>query len=66
MSVDDLDGHIDIVLNGKSGTAMQAFAAQLNPAQIAAVITYERNAWGNNTNEMVQPKDINTMMMASQ
>jgi cytochrome c oxidase subunit 2 len=62
MSVGSMADHIDIVLNGKAGTAMQAFGLQLNPAEIAAVITYERNAWGNNMNEMVQPKEINTMM----
>ncbi len=42
-----VSGHIDIVLNGKSGTAMQAFKDQLSDEQIAAVVTYERNAWGN-------------------
>ena len=55
---DHLVSHIDIVVNGKKGTAMQAFAAQLSEAEIAAVITYERNAWGNNTGEMVTPKEI--------
>lgn len=50
--------HIDIVVQGKSGTAMQAFAKQLSPKQLAAVITYERNAWGNNTDDTVQPADI--------
>ena len=54
--------HIDMVLNGKTGTAMQAFAAQLNPAQLAAVITYERNAWGNNMGEIIQPREINEML----
>lgn len=39
--------HINIVLNGKHGTAMQAFADQLKDEDIAAIITYERNAWGN-------------------
>jgi cytochrome c oxidase subunit 2 len=39
--------HINIVLNGKTGTAMQAFKDQLSDEQIADVITYERNAWGN-------------------
>ena len=57
-----MDAHIDMVLNGKSGTAMQAFAAQLNSAQLAAVITYERNAWGNNMGEMVQPREINEIL----
>ena len=55
---DRLVDHIDIVVNGKKGSAMQAFANQLNEAELAAVITYERNAWGNNTGELVTPKQI--------
>jgi cytochrome c oxidase subunit 2 len=62
VSVGSMDDHIDIVLNGKAGTAMQAFGLQLNPAELAAVITYERNAWGNNMNDMVQPREVNTLM----
>lgn len=50
-------GNIDIVLNGKSGTAMQAFKDQLTDEQIAAVVTYERNAWGNK-GSVVQPGDV--------
>lgn len=50
--------HINIVLNGKSGTAMAAFGAQLGDADLAAVITYERNAWGNDTGDKLQPSDI--------
>lgn len=50
--------HIDIVMHGKTGTAMQAFDKQLSPQQLAAVITYERNAWGNNTGDTVQAADI--------
>ncbi|WP_348728080.1 cytochrome c oxidase subunit II [Rheinheimera texasensis] len=50
--------HIDIVLHGKTGTAMQAFAKQLSLQEIAAVITYERNAWDNNTGDLVQAADI--------
>ena len=49
--------HIDIVLNGKANTAMQAFGAQLNDADLAAVITYERNSWGNSAG-VVQPSDV--------
>ncbi|MDH5407507.1 MAG: cytochrome c oxidase subunit II [Gammaproteobacteria bacterium] len=51
-------GHIDIVVKGKAGTAMQAFGAQLNAADLAAVITYERNAFGNKTGDVVQPSQI--------
>lgn len=51
-------GHIDIVLNGKSGTAMQAFAGQLSDEDIAAVVTYQRNAFGNKTGDLVQPDAV--------
>ena len=55
-----------MVLHGKAGTAMQAFAVQLNPAQLAAVITYERNAWGNDMGDMVQPRKINELLSQGQ
>ncbi|WP_337879995.1 cytochrome c oxidase subunit II [Rheinheimera sp.] len=58
MALEDLPAHIDIVLHGKTGTAMQAFAKQLSLQEIAAVITYERNAWDNNTGDVVQAADI--------
>ena len=50
--------HIDIVLHGIAGTAMAAFGPQLNDVDIAAIITYERNSWGNAAGDVVQPKDI--------
>lgn len=53
-----IDGHLDIVLNGKPGTAMQAFAKQLNDADIAAVVTFQRNAFGNNKGDAVQPSQV--------
>lgn len=58
--------HINIVLNGKPGTAMQAFSNQLSASELAAVITYERNAWGNDTNDHVQPSDIVAAMGAQE
>ncbi|WP_263081401.1 cytochrome c oxidase subunit II [Endozoicomonas sp. Mp262] len=57
-SKDMIGAHVAIVMNGKKGSAMQAFAGQLSEVDLAAVITYERNAWGNNTGEMVTPKQI--------
>ena len=51
-------GHIHIVMNGKTGTAMQAFGQQLSDVDIAAVITYERNAFGNGMGDVIQPSDI--------
>jgi cytochrome c oxidase subunit 2 len=50
--------HIERVLNGKPGTAMAAFGKQLSDVQIAAVITYERNSWGNKTGEAIQPAEV--------
>jgi cytochrome c oxidase subunit 2 len=58
VSVGPIEQHIDIVVNGVKGTAMQAFGAQLSEVDIAAVVTYERNAWGNNMGDMTQPIDI--------
>lgn len=58
----DQPKHIDILINGVTGTAMQAYAKQLTMSEIAAVVTYERNAWGNNTGDLVQAKDINSAM----
>lgn len=54
----DAAAHIHIVLFGKAGTAMQAFGKQLSAKELAAVITYERNAWGNAKGDMVQPADV--------
>ena len=54
----DLPKHLDIVVNGVAGTAMQAFGSQLNAAELAAVITYERNAFGNDTGDLVQPIEV--------
>jgi cytochrome c oxidase subunit 2 len=49
---------LSIVLHGKPGTTMQAFGAQMNDADIAAVITYERNSFGNQTGDVVQPAQV--------
>jgi len=54
----DVAKHIDVVVKGVPGTAMQAFGPQLNDADLAALVTYERNAWGNDTGDVVQPADI--------
>ena len=53
--------HIDIVLNGKPGTAMAAFGAQLNDTDIAAVVAYERNAWSNKSGEVIQPAEVKAL-----
>jgi cytochrome c oxidase subunit 2 len=50
--------HLDVGINGVAGTAMQAFGGQLNDVDMAAVLTYQRNAFGNNMGDMVQPIDV--------
>ena len=52
------EGHIDTVMNGVAGTAMAPFGMQLNDVDVAAVITYERNSWGNDMGDVVQPTTI--------
>lgn len=49
---------VELILNGVPGSAMQAYADQLTDAEIAAVVTYVRNAWGNNTNDTIQPNEV--------
>lgn len=53
-----LDAHLDRVMNGKPGTAMAAFAGQLSDVDLAAVLTFQRNALGNSTGDVVQPSAI--------
>ena len=52
-------GHIDIVMNGsQKNPAMAAWKGQLSDLELAAVITYERNAFGNALGDIAQPRDI--------
>ena len=53
-----VDSHLNVVVNGVAGTAMQAFGAQLSDVDVAAVTTYQRNAFGNNTGDVVQASDV--------
>ena len=58
MATGDVEAHIDRVVNGRPGTAMVAFGAQLNDEELAAVLTYQRNAFGNDTGDIVTPAQI--------
>jgi cytochrome c oxidase subunit 2 len=58
------EGHLNTVFHGRPGTAMAAFGKQLSEVDIAAVVTYERNAWGNNKGDMVTPKDVLALKQA--
>jgi len=51
----DIVAHLDRVMNGLADTEMQAWAPQISDLDIAAVITYERNSWGNDTGDVIQP-----------
>ena len=57
---------MNIVLNGKAGTAMAAYGALLSPVDLAAVVTYERNAIGNSVGDMVTPVQILEMQAAAE
>ena len=54
----DVGTHLDIGIKGVAGTAMQAYGSQLSDVDMAAVITYQRNAFGNNTGDVIQPSDV--------
>ena len=49
-----LAAHLDMVLNGSKVNPMMTPWKQLSDAELAAIITYERNAWGNATGDVVQ------------
>lgn len=54
-----VDAHITTVRFGKN--AMPAFGNTLSPKELASIITYERNAWGNKPSDgvdVVQPRDV--------
>ena len=53
----DKSKQIAILLNGAANGAMPAWK-QLSDTEIAAVITYTKNNWGNKTGQVVQPADI--------
>ena len=54
----DVQAHLKLVMDGRSGTAMQSFGSQLSDVELAAVVTYQRNALGNATGDVVQPAMI--------
>jgi cytochrome c oxidase subunit 2 len=58
IALGNMINHVDIVVNGKTGSAMAAFGEQLTPTEIAAIVTYERNAWGNDKGDSIQPAEI--------
>jgi len=58
VALGDISTHLEVGIKGVAGTAMQAFGGQLNDVEMAAVITYQRNAFGNNTGDVVQPSDV--------
>lgn len=52
----DVALHLDRVING--GVGMPPFGEQLTPVDIAAVVTFQRNSFGNNMGDIVQPIDV--------
>jgi cytochrome c oxidase subunit 2 len=53
------DSHLDRVFNGKN--VMPAWKGTLNDVDIAAVVTYERNSFGNNLGDLVQPAQVKAL-----
>jgi cytochrome c oxidase subunit 2 len=53
-----LEDHLQVVLDGREGTAMTGFRGRLQPQDIAAALTYTRNAWRDGEGEIVQPSTI--------
>lgn len=58
IALGDIGQHLEVGIRGVAGTAMQAFGGQLSDVDMAAVLTYQRNAFGNNTGDIIQPADV--------
>ena len=56
-----LDQNLALVVNGVEGTAMQGWGTLLSPADIASVLTFVRNSFGNSTGDMVQPEAVSAV-----
>ena len=55
-----ISAHVGLILNGKP-PLMSSFRTVLKPEEVAAVATYQRNALGNNTGDIVQTNDVKTI-----
>lgn len=54
-----VEGHLKIVIHGsEKNPVMQAYGDKLSDREIAAVVTYERNAWSNDTGDLVTPQAV--------
>jgi cytochrome c oxidase subunit 2 len=53
----DPAAHVALILDGKAGTAMASYRGLLNDTDIAAVVSYQRNSWGNDAG-IVQPAAV--------
>lgn len=54
----DIAGHLERVMDGLADTEMQAWAPQLSDLELAAVITFERNSFGNTMGDIIQPLTV--------
>lgn len=58
MALGEAKNQIDVVLNGIPGTRMFGFGHVLSDEDVASVVTYIRNAWGNDSGEVITPEDV--------
>ncbi|MFZ5555162.1 MAG: cytochrome c oxidase subunit II [Pseudomonadota bacterium] len=55
-----VEDQLRLVLQGRPGTAMASFG-RLSDEELAAVLTYTRNAWDNRGGDTVQPADVKAL-----
>lgn len=53
-----MGAHLKVILDGRNDTAMQAWRDELTLEEIAGVVTFQRNAFGNKMGDKIQPVDI--------
>jgi cytochrome c oxidase subunit II len=60
-----IERHIEVVMKG-GGTMMPPFADTLDAVDLAAVISFQRNAFENDMDDSVQPSDIQSRLASGQ
>lgn len=58
VAIGPLTEYLDVLLRDSKDHSLAALRERLSDADIAAVVTYNRQAWGNRGEDIVQPADV--------
>jgi cytochrome c oxidase subunit 2 len=56
--------YLNRIYYGRPGSPMKAFGGVLEATDFAALMTYQRNAWGNDTGDVIQPAVVAALLQS--